>query len=498
MKKLILVISVLIICLLVVVYLGLSQSSRFNNFVFTNVVNPYNPLKAQISQPIKKQSQQYESWDDPRGLFPIFAYNVPDGTKDLSASLKIIEKGGINIIINANLGWMPDPNNLRQAFKELGDSDLRWIAILENECKDDFIYFNSNNESNKHIKTYLEEFNDEFVYGWYIWDEPGNNRKFCTPFNLFPNDDYEDIDRMVKQIRSDSSFSKKLGYVNLFPTYWQETPTEEAYEDYIDAFILSQQYKPRVLSFDHYPLLVKKAGGFRKDYFLNLKIIRKKSLEYNIPFWMVVLSSEHLSYKEPTFEEICFQVYSALAYGAKGIGYYLYSKSFTKLGYSSWILEDYVDNPNVADSLHGPLFVPVQELNQNVQKIGQILSKLKSVEVIHPSDYPNKQLNINESIFVKNKPNSVIKEITNNNDAEVLPKILIGVFSADDGINTNEKYLLIVNKDVKSESNVKIRLDKIYSIYKFDADADKYSIISTNQFIDLIINPGDSELIFLE
>ena len=123
-------------------------------------------------------------------------------------------------------------------------------------------------------------------------------------------------------------------------------------------------------------------------------------------------------YKNPTFEEISFQVYSALAYGAKGIGYYMYSKSWERVGYNSWILEDYVDNPNVADSLHGPLFVPVQKLNENIQTLGKILTNLKSIEVIHTSDYPNKQKEITQSLFKSNQSNSLIKQIINNEECK--------------------------------------------------------------------------------
>ena len=38
----------------------------------------------------------------------------------------------------------------------------------------------------------------DYVYGWYLWDEPGRNRKPCTPFNLVPNDDNADINTIGK------------------------------------------------------------------------------------------------------------------------------------------------------------------------------------------------------------------------------------------------------------------------------------------------------------
>nr|MCU0342325.1 hypothetical protein [Ignavibacterium sp.] len=316
-------VPILLLCCIVVTLLGLNYSNSVNNFIFSNVINSYDPLKVKTLLPFKKDSINNNDWEDSRGMFPILAYNMPDKTNDLTASLKILEKGGINIVINSNLAWIDDVRKVKNAFKKLENSDLMWMVQIVNDCEDDFIYQNSNDDTNKNIKKYLREFNDGFVYGWYLWDEPGKNRKACSPLNLIPNDDYVDINTMSKQIQYDSMFNKKLNYVNLFPTYWEGTPTSKDYENYIDAFINSQEYKPRVLCFDHYPFQKTEFGDFRRDYYLNLEIVRKKSLEYNIPFWMLIFSSEHDKYEKPAFEEISFQVYSALAYGAKGIGYYL-------------------------------------------------------------------------------------------------------------------------------------------------------------------------------
>ena len=490
--------TLLLIFVFVIAFLGLTYSSGSNNFVFSKIINPYDPLEVKTLQPIKKESSTNDSWEDPRGLFPIFAYNLPDESNDLSASLKIIEKGGINIIVNGNLGWMPYPYNIKEAFEKLGNSDLQWLAIIENECKDDFIFRNSNDEINSKIKKYLNNFNQNFIYGWKIWDEPGNNRKLCVPLNFVPNDDNADINRMVKQIRSDSLLSKKLDFINLFPTYWDGTQTADDYEKYIDVFFASQEFKPRVLCFDHYPLLKDNLGGFRKDYYLNLEVIRKKSQEYSVPFWMIVLSSGHDSYKKPTFEEISFQVYSALAYGAKGIGYYLYSKSWERVGYTSWILEDDVDNPNVVDSLHGPLFVPVQKLNQNIQTLGKILANLKSVEVIHTSDYPNKQNEISQSFFKSNQRNSLIKQITNNYHANADPKLLIGVFEEIGNPLSGGKYLLVVNKNVRENLNLTITLNKPSNLYKFDKETGEKKFINTNENISQTISAGSGELFYFK
>ena len=497
-KVKLLLVGIVSVLILITTYFLLNNSATANKFVFSNLINQHNPLEIKNSIRAAQKSYENVAWEDPGGLFPIFAFNLPEETNDLDASLRVIEKGGINIIINGNMGWMPDPYKIKYAFEKLGETDLRWLAIIENECKDDFIYRNSNDDINGDIKKYLNEFNDDFIYGWYIWDEPGNNRKLCTPLNLIPNDDNEDINRMVKQIRSDTLFNKKLDFVNLFPTYWDGTATAEDYEKYVDAFISSQEYKPRVLCFDHYPNLKDGESGFRKDFYSNLSIIRKKSIEYQIPFWMIVLSSEHLSYRKPSFEDISLQVYSALVYGAQGIGYYLYSKCWEQVGYKSWILEEYVDDSVVPDSLHGPLFVPVQRLNMQIQVLGKILSELESVDIIHTSDYPNKQRDIAQSLFKRNEPNSILKEIQVNEDVNADPKILIGVFEDKDDTSQIGRYLLVVNKDVTANSEFRINLNEQQKLYKFNKETGEKEFIANDDNISAIISPGSGELFYVE
>ncbi|MFZ1289662.1 MAG: hypothetical protein WAR79_06215 [Melioribacteraceae bacterium] len=525
-NKIIIFISILTSLLILI--LGLNYSDRFNNFIFSNFVNTYDPLISKVPKTIDTQLnitapkiqksdktldaeslnltpqikinslQNNDYWKDPRGLFPIFAYNIPDSTKNYSKSLKIIENGGINIIINGNFGWMPDPIKMKNEFKKLENSQLKWIAIIENECKDDFIYRNSNDEINSNIRPFLEMFNDNFVYGWYIWDEPGGNRKLCSLFNLEPNNDNEDISRMVTQIRSDSVFNHKLDFVNLFPTYWDGTPDSVSYSKYIDAFISSQKYKPKVLCIDNYPLLKSEIEGFRKDYYLNLDIICKKSIEYNIPFWIVILSSGHLDYKNPSFYEISLQVYSALAYGAKGIGYYLYSKSWQEVGYKSWILENFVDNDNIADSLHGALYVPVKQLNKQIQTLGKTLLNLESREIIHSSDFPNNQMKISNSFIVNGKKKSFIKSIVNANDINLDPKVLVGILKKRIISDENDFYLLVVNKDVTMTVNVRIIFQKSPNIFKYNKNDGTRLFIAKNDTLNTCILPGSGELFYVE
>jgi len=496
MKKGILIISV-VLSVIVIPLLGLGFSERFNDLVFTNIVSPFYPLSVKESAPSKYKIENKEYWEDPRGLFPIFAYNVPGKSNDIESTLKIIDEGGINIVINCGMSWPADAYKVKDAFHKLGETNLKWIVLLENECKDDYIFDNANDETNSDIKKYLNEFNDKYVYGWYLWDEPGRNRKPCTLFDMVPNDDNADINRMAKQIRSDSTFNKKIAYVNLFPSYWESTPDIKAYEKYIDAFVSSQEYKPQILCYDSYPWQKKDLGGFRKDYYSNLDVMRKKSIQYNIPFWILVLSSEHLNYKSPSIEEISMQVFSALAYGAKGIGYFLYSRGFEQFSYKSWILEDYVDNKNVADSLHGPLYVPVKKLNEEIQVLGKILLNLNCIKVIHSSDYPNDQYDISKSLLKVEDPNSLVTNIVNADKPGADPEILIGVLKGRE-LNDRGTYFFVVNKNVEKKTNINISLNNELEIFQINKVNGQKTFIKKGHIVNAFILPGSGELFYVD
>ncbi|MBK7630783.1 MAG: hypothetical protein IPJ23_08775 [Ignavibacteriales bacterium] len=160
-------------------------------------------------------------------------------------------------------------------------------------------------------------------------------------------------------------------------------------------------------------------------------------------------------------------------------------------------MEENIDNPNVADSLHGPLFVPIQKLNENIQTIGKILTHLKSVKVIHTSDYPNKQKEIAQSLFKNNLSNSLIKQITNNEESNIDPKLLIGVFEEMNNTASGGNYLMIVNKDVGKGSNITVALNSPYRIFKFDKDNGESILIASSDKISLQISPGSGELLYI-
>ena len=89
----------------------------------------------------------------------------------------------------------------------------------------------------------------------------------------------------------------------------------KTYEEYVEAFLTNVH--PPFLSYDHYALL--ESGSLRRGYFENLETIRAAALRHGISFWNIVLANAHFNYAEPTLAGLRFQVYTTLAYGARGI-----------------------------------------------------------------------------------------------------------------------------------------------------------------------------------
>jgi hypothetical protein len=153
--------------------------------------------------------------------------------------------------------------------------------------------------------------------GHNIQDEPG--------MNTFEN--YKYLHENYKKVLPD-----KLFYINLLPTYSTAAQRERGasasgsgkanYNDYLNSYL--KNVNPKVISYDYYPL----SGSFPKldsGYYENMSIIRKRSMEKGIPFWVFIQSCSFGSgTRTPTEPEIQWQVNTALAYGAKGIQYFTY------------------------------------------------------------------------------------------------------------------------------------------------------------------------------
>ena len=156
--------------------------------------------------------------------------------------------------------------------------------------------------------------------GHLVVDEPGAHQ-------------FDDL-AVLKQ-KYEKMFPGKDFYVNLYPTYagaalWRT----DSYFEYIDQY--TEKVQPEFLSYDSYPLLTDAYGttSLQEDYLFNKEIIATKTKEAGIPFWTFIqtIGFGLVNRRPQSKADIAFQVYTDLAYGAKGIQHFCYWQPLTSDG----------------------------------------------------------------------------------------------------------------------------------------------------------------------
>ena len=316
-------------------------------------------------------------------------------------------------------GELPDVNSLMRdlydcGFNTSGFIDVRNIKHVRNNRLMGILLSDINptrettqDEADKTIKTLIESITDpedrKAVYAVYLRDEP--------KASLFP------------QLNVWSEAVKKqnvLPYINLFPDY--ATPAQLAskdYEEHLDKYV--EICKPPYISYDNYSLF--EGGRLDEDrFFGNMESVRNKSLQAGIPFWNVVLGNTHFSYAEPSDATLAIQVYSTLAYGGKGIGYFTY--------YTPQI-GNYRLAPIDRFGYRTKTWAMLRNINFQIHSLVPVYGKLKSVNVFHTGTVPRNAQGVDSAKLV---------ETLNGNS------LLVGEFVDDLG----KPYAMAVNKNMHS------------------------------------------------
>jgi hypothetical protein len=242
--------------------------------------------------------------------------------------------------------------------------------------------------------------NHPAVYGYYLRDEP--------TANFFPG--LAVVSNEIKKLHPGA-----WPYINLFPNYANAGQLgAPSYDEYLDKFI--ESCAPSVLSYDHYALL--EGGALRDEYFANLEAVRRAAQKHKIPFWNIVLSTRHFTYREVSSADLRFQAYTSLAYGARGLAWFKY---FTPT------IGNFRDGPIDQFGHETPTWSAMQNVNLQIGKLGTTLLKLTSDRVYHFGTVPAACAGADDKCLVKS----------------VAGQILVGDFTHEDGT----RYVMIVNRD---------------------------------------------------
>lgn len=249
------------------------------------------------------------------------------------------------------------------------------------------------------------------LFGYYLRDEPGVKA-------------YPGLARWSRAFRR--ADPDALPYINLFPNYAQPSQMGVPdYEQYVQEFL--EQVSPPFLSYDNYSLM--QDGSLRSQYFPNLEVMRAAALRAGLPFWNIVLSNAHFEYAEPTPAGLRFQVYTSLAYGARGISYFTYFAPDVG-NYRLAPINQFGEKTATWDML--------REVNLQIHRLGPTYVHLRSVNVFHTRENPVGSRSIESSHFVETISGG---------------SFVVGEFEAPDG----QPYILVVNKDLRQSVPVQVR-----------------------------------------
>ncbi|MEN6356858.1 MAG: hypothetical protein ABFD83_07210 [Armatimonadota bacterium] len=271
---------------------------------------------------------------------------------------------------------------------------------------------NDINDLTKSIKATVKDYSKyPALWGYYVIDEPSAvlYDKIAFASNYFLKKD-----------------PRHIPFVNLLPTYASsEQLGRPDYKTYVDDFM--KTVRPKVLSFDHYTLF-KDTAKIRDDYFENMGIIRDAAVKYNVPFHSIILSVPHECYRDPSLNDLRWEVYTALAYGAKGIMYFTYGTP---------------RDPVFKDAIIGldgkptAKYAYAKQINAEIKALGPTLLKLHSTGVYHTGSIPRGA--------EKLQSGNLLDRIEDGD-------FIIGEFVSNNG----DKYAMIVNRSLDKTVKAKV------------------------------------------
>ncbi len=252
------------------------------------------------------------------------------------------------------------------------------------------------------------------LYGYYVKDEP-NMRE------------YPGLAVVTEAFLEQSP--DKIPYINLFPNYASQNQLgTDNYWNYVETFV--NEVNPPIISYDHYAIM--EDEPLREGYFTNLEAMRLASVRYKRPFWNVVLTTAHFKYREPSFADIRFQVFTTLAYGGKGISYFTYFAP----GFGNCRMSPIDQFGNKTQTWYY-----LQNTNMMVKMLAPTLVNLTSIGVYHIGEIPSGCLGLPN--------NALVRTVFGNGN------FLVGEFVHSDGTN----YVMIVNKDFRIFAYFRIELN---------------------------------------
>ena len=366
------------------------------------------------------------------------------GPHQTKKQYRLYKEAGFNTILDYY--WEGD--DYKKAFKLAKKAgDLNILVNIDQRL------LRHNNIKGHNFSVKIENFINEIKEynenkGYFLYDEPESNN----------------IPMLIETIKIiQKGAPEKLIWINF-----------AVEKNYTTARSLLDKFVPSIISTDYYPFENNK--NRMNDYYHFLNWFRELSSDYNVPFWAFVQSSGFKDSggdkRPPTPEEIRLQVYTNIAYGAKGIWYFTYVTPRHAKGITSAILDKH-DNPTST-------YETVKTINKEILSIAPLLVKLKTKEVVHVGKIHKGLKQFTPDRFISNVNGS---------------NLIIGYFSDSDNIN----YIMVVNKQTDCKNNIGLTFGEavnlIFLLNKMTGEENKVEAINRRYQFEL--QGGDGILLKL-
>lgn len=291
---------------------------------------------------------------------------------------------------------------------------------------------------------------------------------------------------------------KHFSYVNLLPT-----PAVPRL-DYVEEFC--RQFKPEILSYDHYALQVNKTT--LEGYFSNLGIVRTSALKHHIPACNIIQAIAGGAWRDPTEAEYRWQVNTSLVYGFKGIMYFYYwTPPLENGGFNDGGMLD-------SDGNRTHRYDRIKRVNASINTLAPTLMKLTSTAVYHTGSilrgeepYPPTP----QAKQASDRPQKIdmfkhygVDKWTKVSDRDLNVQIrqvsggplIIGMFKHKDG----STWAMVVNRDFMNTTKAKLRfMEGIHRVQEMSSRTGLMRDIELrNDAAEFYIPAGDEVLLKLE
>lgn len=324
-------------------------------------------------------------------------------------------------------------NMLKTALNTWSDGNgIRVLVHSTNDMLDNIL-----DDTDRDLERLVSRFDGHpAMAGYHLIDEPYD----CSP--------YAPIQRRLGVLDPDA-----ITDVNFLPG--GAYPSMLEYELRMDDYCkLLGEESVTYLSFDNYPFGPVAGSVDEAALFGNLEACRRAGLRNRVPtaFYIQAVGGFGNSYRRPDEGQLTYHMASALAYGFKWVKYW------------SWFVPDYGTDPenttynDYTDAIIGKdgkptdLYPIATDLHLRAHTIGPILVDCEAVEVYHSGKRST-------SAVYEKVPASFFAQPKGNEYA---------IISLLHNAETGEQYLMLVNKNMKSESTLEFILKDVASVVEID------------------------------